>query len=66
MFSKRKIQEIFDQDTAKSIKSDEILNPISDDDYVELRRRLRKRNRINDPKYICDYCGTIVRTILLS
>jgi hypothetical protein len=58
MFIQRTIVEIFDNDLAKPLLADEILNKLSHDDYVLLRRNLRKRNKKGDPLYLCDECGT--------
>jgi hypothetical protein len=58
MFIQRKIVEIFDNDLAKPLYANDILNNLSHDDYVLLRRRLKKRIKTNDPYYLCDKCGT--------
>jgi hypothetical protein len=58
MFIQRTIVEIFDNDLAKPLLADDILNKLSHDDYVLLRRNLRKRNKKGDPLYLCDECGT--------
>lgn len=58
MFIQRKIIEIFDNDLATSLNADDILDRLSHDDYVLLRRSLKKRIKTNDPLYLCDKCGT--------
>lgn len=59
MFTKRKISQVYNMVTAQTVTDSEILDKISDpDEYVLIRRNVRKRNRRNDPLYVCDKCGT--------
>jgi hypothetical protein len=58
MYIQRKIVEIFDNDLAKSLNANDVLDSLSHDDYVLLRRALKKRIKKNDPHYLCDKCGT--------
>ncbi len=56
---KRTIEDIFNNDTGKDEKASTILLEINDPDgYVDLRRDLRERNKKENPRYLCEECGT--------
>lgn len=61
VYINRKIENIFNNDSGKDEKASQILGNIKDqDDYVRLRRKLRIRNKENNPFYKCAECGTVL------
>lgn len=55
----RTIRKILDLDTGEFLDVKEIFQTIvNKDDYLTLRREIHKRNRQNEPHYLCEFCGT--------